>query len=325
MHAATAAKAGQICLEHDANKSATVPIINSAVRMAFSRRLKGEVSEWELELDKCIGSGSQASVYAGKRVTDGLPVAIKSVECLESFEIEVKAYGRVKHPNIPRLLDVCRLPHRKYLVLELVHGVDMCDYLNNVKVRFPEGQLRIMARQIFEIVRSCHDAGVIHRDIKLDNLILSSNAVPKIYLVDFGLCAVIEPGSTKRLDKFCGSLIYVAPELLLHEPYDGMKSDVWSCGIVLYCLLYGHFPFQHHFDATIRRQIINSDPDFPDTISKPAMQLVAAMLEKDPAKRPTIHQVLEHDWFTTKLKRKRSCNSPTLTTLDTLPHCLSLT
>ena len=127
----------------------------------------------------------------------------------------------------------------------------------------------------------CHSKGILHRDIKLDNILLSADGEVKI--CDFGVSKVIRRGEI--LTEQCGTPAYIAPEILKDRGYEGFGVDIWSAGVVLYAMLYGIVPFRANNMNELQKMIIRADYMLQDCISKEARDMLNGLLEKDPAKR----------------------------------------
>jgi serine/threonine protein kinase len=134
---------------------------------------------------------------------------------------------------------------------------------------------------------------VLHRDIKLDNILLTSEG--NIKICDFGVSKLTRAGETMK--EQCGTPAYIAPEVFEGNGYEGYASDVWSSGVVLYAMLYGTVPFKASNMTELQRQICKGTTTFKDEISAESINLLQAILEKDPKKRISIDQILRHPWM----------------------------
>lgn len=150
-----------------------------------------------------------------------------------------------------------------------------------------------------------HQYGIVHRDIKLENIMMNNSsdlAVPK--LVDFGLAKIIGP--SEKADEPFGTLGYVAPEVLKKEPYS-FSCDLWSLGCIAYALLSGSLPFDCETQEETIKMTLQGPLEFDlpiwDTVSDTAKDLITGLLMKDPAKRLTLDRVLAHPWFKMMLKK----------------------
>ena len=148
-----------------------------------------------------------------------------------------------QHVNIVKLIDVFENSDHYYIVLEYMAGKDLFDYIQKRNFILNEDRVKQLGIQLIQAVRYLHDFGIVHRDLKLENIMMSdtsNTAKPKI--VDFGLAKIIGPSETA--DEPFGTLGYVAPEVLKKKPYT-FSCDVWSLGCILYALLSGSLPFDH--------------------------------------------------------------------------------
>lgn len=186
-----------------------------------------------------IGYGAFASVCLARHTVTGRQVAVKvmSRQGLSDPPDEVRALQELHHPNITQLFEVITTRNNVYLILEHVSGGDLFDYLRN-RGRMTEEEARTTLRQLISALHYCHQRGIIHRDIKPENILIDGEK--NIRLADFGLSAVLKH---QKLRAGCGTLPYMAPEMLRQEPYDE-KADVWSVGVVLYQMLTRRIPFR---------------------------------------------------------------------------------
>jgi len=167
---------------------------------------------------------------------------MKAIEVYQQRR-EIEVLKMCQHPNIIKLLDLFENSDYYYIVLEYMEGKDLFDYLKARNFSISEDRARHLAIQIAEAIQYLHSYGIVHRDIKLENVMMSDStekSVPK--LVDFGLAKIIGP-SEKTTEPF-GTLGYVAPEVLKKEPYT-FSCDLWSLGCIAYALLSGSLPFDH--------------------------------------------------------------------------------
>lgn len=174
-----------------------------------------------------------------------------------------------QHPNIIKLLDLFENSDYYYIVIEYMEGKDLFDYLKERNFAITEDRGRHLALQIAEAIAYLHSYGIVHRDIKLENVMMSDTSdksIPK--LVDFGLAKIIGP-SEKTTEPF-GTLGYVAPEVLKKEPYT-FSCDLWSLGCITYALLSGSLPFDHESQKETIRMTLHDQLvfDLPvwDTVS----------------------------------------------------------
>lgn len=201
------------------------------------------------------------------------------------------------HPNIVRYKEVFEDKEAVYLVMELCEGGELFDRIV-AKRHFTERGAALLTKTILEVVKVCHEHGVIHRDLKPENFLYASpdeNAPLKA--IDFGLSIFFEPG--QRFSEIVGSPYYMAPEVLRRNY--GAEIDVWSAGIILYILLCGVPPFWADSEEAIAHTIIKGEINFSrdpwPKISEDAKDLVRGMLDQNPYTRMTIDEVLAHHWI----------------------------
>uniref|UniRef100_H3AA16 non-specific serine/threonine protein kinase n=1 Tax=Latimeria chalumnae TaxID=7897 RepID=H3AA16_LATCH len=158
-----------------------------------------------------------------------------------------------------------------------------------------EKEAKQIFRQIVEGLKYCHKKGIAHRDLKCENILLTSEVTPK--LSNFRFATSINVRDSK-CSTFCGSLAYVAPEILTGLPYDAFQADVWSLGVMLYLLVTSYMPFDDS-DLTRLREVHKWPVSFPPepATSHSCQQLITQMLASNPEELTNINQVLEHKWF----------------------------
>eukprot|EP00061_Rhincodon_typus_P015443 g43123.t1 len=265
-----------------------------------------------------LGEGSYAKVksaYSDRLKTN---VAVKIIDrrkapadFLEKFlprELEILAM--LNHRYIVKTFEIFETSDGKvYIIMELgVQG----DLLEFIKTRgaLPEEVSRKMFRQLALAVKHCHELGVVHRDLKCENLLLDKDF--NVKLSDFGFakrCSTDDQGRPLLSKTFCGSAAYAAPEVLQGIPYQPKVYDVWSLGVILFIMVCGSMPYD---DSNIKRMLrIQKEHrvDFPRSKVVPAdcKELIYRMLHPDTSKRLTIEEVLEHPWlFTAKIKETTS-------------------
>lgn len=148
-------------------------------------------------------------------------------------------------------------------------------------------------KQLIDGLRYCHSKNILHRDIKLDNILLSADG--EIKICDFGVSKIVRRG--EKMSEQCGTPAYIAPEILLDKGYEGFGADIWSAGVVLYAMLYGTVPFKANNMSELQKMIIKGKYTLAEGISKEARDLLGRLLEKDPALRISIPNILGHSWM----------------------------
>src|SRR4051812_33545315 len=166
------------------------------------------------------------------------------------------------HPYICAMRDVVRTTYHWYMLFEYVNGGQMLDYIIS-HGRLKEKQARKFGRQIASALDYCHRNSIVHRDLKIENILISKTGDIKI--IDFGLSNLFSP--LGHLKTFCGSLYFAAPELLQAKQYTGPEVDIWSFGIVLYVLVCGKVPFDDQSMPQLHAKIKRGVVDYPQWLS----------------------------------------------------------
>ena len=172
-------------------------------------------------------------------------------------------------------------------------GDELYNYLIN-HGRLPLDKVQKIFTQLVGAVTYVHSLSCVHRDLKLENILLDKNE--NVKLCDFGFTREYE-GKASYLQTFCGTICYSAPEMLKGEKYAGEKVDVWSLGVILYALLTGELPFDDDDDMVTKHKILSTEPQWPEDAPPEAKALVALMLSKRPLIRPTLADILTHPFL----------------------------
>ncbi|KAH6682402.1 protein kinase [Plectosphaerella plurivora] len=263
-------------------------------------------------LGKTIGAGSMGKVKLARKEEGPEQVACKIIprgstedghhsradkeRADQSKEIrtarEAAIVTLLSHPHIAGLRDVVRTNYHWYMLFEYVNGGQMLDYIIS-HGKLKERQARKFSRQIASALDYCHRNSIVHRDLKIENILISKTGDIKI--IDFGLSNLFAPRS--YLKTFCGSLYFAAPELLQARAYTGPEVDVWSFGIVLYVLVCGKVPFDDQSMPALHAKIKKGAVDYPNWLSSECKHLLSRMLVTDPKQRAAMAEVMSHPWM----------------------------
>ncbi|KAL3311717.1 hypothetical protein Ciccas_009701 [Cichlidogyrus casuarinus] len=253
------------------------------------------------DMGRTIGRGHFAVVKIAKHVFTGETVAVKVIDKMKLDEVsrdhmfqEVVCMKLVQHPNVVRLYDVIDTSTKLYLVLELGDGGDLYDFITKHESGLNEDLSKRLFRQIVTAISYCHRLHVVHRDLKPENVVFFEK-LGIVKLTDFGFSNKFTPGST--LNTACGSLAYSAPEILLGNPYDAPKVDIWSLGVILYMLVCGSLPFQERNDSETLAKIMDCEYRLPMRLSSECKNLISRLLVRDPDQRPTLDDILNDVWL----------------------------
>ncbi|XP_042543525.1 sperm motility kinase 4A-like [Dipodomys spectabilis] len=257
---------------------------------------KNDLCRAHYQVLRTIREGSFASIKLAKHLPTDTLVAVKVLEKLDStfFATELDILRSVEHPNIVKLYEEVETEERLYLVIEYMDRGDLADYLDKMD-RLAEDEARGLFRQILRAVKYCHDNGIAHRDLKAENILLDSRGTAK--LCDFGLSTWFLPG--QQLDRQCGTMAYLAPEMFRQESYQGPKVDVWSLGVLLYYMVMGNVPYKGKSWTVLSKQVLSGKLKIRKSFSPELQGMLAYLMASDPKRRPTVWQVMRHPWFKT--------------------------
>uniref|UniRef100_A0A5B6YS20 Protein kinase domain-containing protein n=1 Tax=Davidia involucrata TaxID=16924 RepID=A0A5B6YS20_DAVIN len=243
-----------------------------------------------------IGKGKFGSVWLCRSRVTGVEFACKTLgKGEETVHREVEIMQHLSgHPGVVTLEAVYEDSECFHLVMELCSGGRLIDQMGKVG-QYSEHRAANLLKELMLVIKYCHDMGVVHRDVKPENILLTTSG--KIKLADFGLAMRVSNG--QKLVGLAGSPAYVAPEILLGNYSE--KVDIWSAGVLLHALLVGVLPFQGDSLEAVFEAIKNVKLDFHtgiwESISKPARDLIQRMLTREIATRITVDEVLSHPWI----------------------------
>lgn len=248
---------------------------------------------------KTIGKGNFAKVKLARHVLTGREVAVKIIDktqlnptSLQKLFREVRIMKILNHPSIVKLFEVIETEKTLYLVMEYASGGEVFDYLV-AHGRMKEKEARAKFRQIVSAVQYCHQKCIVHRDLKAENLLLDADM--NIKIADFGFSNEFTIGN--KLDTFCGSPPYAAPELFQGKKYDGPEVDVWSLGVILYTLVSGSLPFDGQNLKELRERVLRGKYRIPFYMSTDCENLLKKLLVLNPIKRGSLEQIMKDRWM----------------------------
>lgn len=267
--------------------------------------LIGKLIQERYRVESVIAKGSMGIVYKATQELIGREVAVKVLhgylvaddESMKRFHKEAKAASRLNHPNIMTLYDFGVLPTgQPYIVMDLLKGKSLADILTERR-NLPVEEVLPIFQQVFQAIGAAHKIGVVHRDMKPDNIVVeqSRNKVPLVKLVDFGIATFIQEqedtlGKITKAGTVCGSPTYMSPEQCDDNRVDG-RSDLYSLGVVLYETLTGRVPFDGADIYNVMSMHVKEAPPSlkavrPDLSLPPQLEhVVERALQKDPGKR----------------------------------------
>ncbi|WOL00258.1 CBL-interacting protein kinase 1-like isoform X1 [Canna indica] len=255
------------------------------------------------ELGKTLGMGNFGKVKYARHVETGEAFAVKILDLkrIKSLKMEhqimreISTLKLLKHPNIVRLHEVSASKTKIYMVLEYVNGGELFDKIV-LKGKLSEKEGRNFFQQLIDAISYCHDKGIYHRDLKPENVLVDAKG--NIKISDFGLSALPQHlGNDGLLHTTCGSPSYMAPEILLNRGYDGARTDIWSCGVILYVILTGRLPFDDRNLAVLYHKIFRGDTKIPNSLSPAAQHILRRLLDPCPLTRINVAGIKADEWF----------------------------
>ena len=267
---------------------------------------------------RTIGEGAFATVFKCRDNRSGALRACKRIDkkkmrailrCTkrqieERVATEIIVASRVVHENVCRIYDSFAESRYHYVVMELMEGGELFDYVIE-RGSLTEGEAVHIIRQVTRAIHQLHRSGIIHRDIKPENVMLKKkgpSATLDVRLIDFGMSKLLNPGQRSIISRV-GTPGYIAPEIIMGDPYT-KSVDMWSLGVLTYILLCGYMPFDDTYGKSS-----SFKTDFPEAewgkVSPIAKSFVRSLIEKDPDKRMTSSEALRHRWLSTTFSQDK--------------------
>ena len=248
-----------------------------------------------------LGRGTFSKVKLAIHLPTRQKVAIKILDQekivddtdIERINREIKILSLLHHENIVQLYETIKSNNNIYIVMEYIEGKDLFQYIYSMQ-RLTEYKSSQLFRQLISCLEYIHKHGIVHRDIKPENILLDK-AKKNLKLVDFGLGNIYGPN--ELIKTACGSPCYAAPEMLSNKPYEGFYSDLWSCGVVLYCMLVGSLPFDDEDIKILYHNIRIANYVMPNFLSNYAQDILGRILVTNPKKRIKIDEIKMHPFY----------------------------
>lgn len=246
-----------------------------------------------------IGEGAFGKVKKATHILTGEKVAIKILNKqrmqqlsgdVNKIQKEINILKKIRHKNLIQLYEIMESKTNLFLIMEYCPKGELFDYIVKRK-KLTEYTACKFFQHLIDGVEYMHSVKIVHRDLKPENLLLDDKINLKIS--DFGLSTIYHG----KVSTPCGTPSYAPPEMLKGEIYNGEKSDVWSCGIILFAMLCGFLPFAESKEEIICEKILNHDYKIPESLSPRARDLLGKMMEVSPEKRIDLKSIKEHPWF----------------------------
>lgn len=282
--------------------------------------------EMDYRLESKIGEGAFANVYRAVRVEDGRAVAVKVVkkrqfdmQTARELEREMYAGKVVRHERVVRVYAVYNTVERVYVVMQLMEGGTLKDWVQERGGKVGEDVALRLVVQVVDALMYLHERGVVHRDVKLENVLCERREMTKgvpfgVKLADFGYVNFVAREEAHCLSSLVGTPVYVAPEIIKRERY-GCEVDMYAVGIMLYRMLSGMYPFDggKDDDKTMNMALkgeLQFDGEVWADISLHCKKFLRRLLEKRPKDRLTAKEALRHEWMVGGLMDERMMSSP---------------
>ena len=262
---------------------------------------KNDISQYQLK--DIIGEGMFGKVKLGIHLLTNEKVALKIFDKSKISSNKEKMYiqreisilKKVKHYNIIKLYNIVQTEKHLFLVQEYASGHELLKYLES-KENLSENEVCKFYQQIISGIEYLHEIGIAHRDLKLENILLT-NKFNDIKIIDFGLSNIYDKESGELLHSSCGSPCYAAPEMIKGIEYEGVNTDIWSSGIILYLMLCKSFPFDDKNNSKLYQKILSGKFIMPNYLSNNAKDLLSKLLKVNPNERIKINEIKKHPWF----------------------------
>ncbi|XP_057650305.1 putative sperm motility kinase W [Chionomys nivalis] len=257
-----------------------------------------DILDKEFKILTPLGVGTFREVKLACHIPTKTQVAVKILRkksnTVDEMNSEVKILQTLEHSNIIHFFHVIDTQSKTYLIMEYVAGKDLQMFLSEVGC-LKEQEARPIFQQVVSAVHFLHQRRIAHRDIKLENILIDEDG--NVKLCDFGLA--IHLAKRQMLKKVCGSLHYMAPEMLARKPYDGLAVDMWSLGVLLYVMVTGQFPYTEDTLHGMHRLITKTRYPIPFDLSKPCFVIIARLLTVPTNRRITVSQLVKRPWLGT--------------------------
>eukprot|EP00913_Durusdinium_trenchii_P026526 g24886.t1 len=288
-------------------------------RDSFEAILKDDMSDGRPSTSTTLSGSSLDDYIVGKQIGQGAYATVafglhKETSKKEKYKLldpqrrkgvrgEIRLMERLRHPNIVEFHEALDTPKQIYLIMDFVSGGSLHHFLKKRPNRRTDDPLaKRLFFQVCQGIKYLHDRHIVHRDVKLENLLLDEHGTVKI--IDFGFSTIVPPG--KKLKVFCGTPSYMAPEIVARKEYTGFCADIWAMGVLLYALLCGSFPFRGQNDRDLYRKTPVVNPQggivrgvfhIADFVGEGAKSMVNRALTTDMLRRPSVDDLLADAWL----------------------------
>jgi len=271
----------------------------------------------DYDIQCLIGQGAFGVVQRATTKANGQKVAIKQYDRSKllqdanrvvALNKESAILAKLSHEGIMGFVDSIDSGNKINIVVEYINGNNLYQYIRKLpesRIK-DENEVKIIFKKTLESVQYMHEQRVIHRDLKLENILIDRKT-QQTKLIDFGFATVVKSISETKLPYSCGTPIYMCPEMAMKKEHLGGPSDVWALGVILFILLTGKMPFHGGYEEDLFRKVISGKYQWPHVltdqkgqlaeISQGAKNLVRRMLNPDQTRRPSAETLLQDTWL----------------------------
>jgi len=246
----------------------------------------------QIELTKLIGRGTFSHVYLSRDITTGELMAVKVMDLRlheKEFNSEVDIMKTLSQNGVNVQFISSEIDAEiatGYIYMKYVPFPTLSEFLENLMYGMKEQQAMLILYNLVRVVEEIHLCGIAHKDLKPENIFIDPSSF-RVCVIDFGLSSIIDGRGDNN---YCGSPLYMPPEMLQKEAYDPVQSDIWSIGVILYEMLLGNNPWTHAENLDDLIDLLYR-MEFPAYLTKNAVALLSGMLRMEPEKRFTLHQI----------------------------------
>lgn len=244
----------------------------------------------------CLGQGTFSIVYRATQDLTGVDIALKQISkngdlSYDELIHEIGILEKLDHPYVCKYFGFKQNTTHYFILQEYINGTSLLNLVNKRR-RLPEAQAQRIFIQLIAALKYLHiDMNIVHRDIKLENILIDS--LNTVKLIDFGL----SKNASNITSTQCGSFPYAAPEIFYGFEYSS-PIDIWSTGVCLFGMLCGFLPFEADSYPELGKKVCNDEPNYPSTLSPNALDLLKRILDKDPNTRIKITEIYQHPFVT---------------------------
>ena len=296
---------------------------NSTTCTTFPSRVRNpELSDYDFKNTIGTGNFGKVTLAIYKPTNEKVAIKILNKERIKSknemhlVNRELNIIKNFTHINVIKVHHIKEDHNNFYIIMEYCELGELFDYIVNRK-RLSEDESAMYFHQLINGVEHIHANNVVHRDLKPENLLLTHNKILKI--IDFGLSSVAD--NNTMLSTKCGSPSYAAPEIIRGSHYDGYKTDIWCCGIILYAMVCGYLPFEGEDNAELFNNILKGNLEFPHFVKDECKEVIERLLMLDPLQRSSIDDIKQMSFY---IKGGKLCGKEYYRTISEMKRCNSV-